>query len=150
MPHLENPYTTTTEPAHSGAHGPQLERSPQASTKNQWLQHAAMKIPCATTKTWCSFKKKIAKTKTNKPPKSFLKTHQRVQAFWAQATLSPCMLLLSPFSRVRLCATPWTAAYQASPSMGFSRQEHWSGLPFTSPMHESGKWKWSRSVVSDS
>ena len=33
--------------------------------------------------------------------------------------------------------------------MGFSRQEHWSGLPFPSPMHESEKWKWSRSVVSD-
>ena len=49
------------------------------------------------------------------------------------------LLLLSHFSRVRLCATPWTAAYQASPSMGFSRQEHWSGLPFPSPMHESGK-----------
>ena len=59
-------------------------------------------------------------------------------------------LLLSRFSRVRLCATPWTAAYQASPSVGFSRQEHWSGLPFPSPMHESQKWKGSRSVVSDS
>ena len=43
------------------------------------------------------------------------------------------LLLLSCFSRVRLCATPWTAAYQASLSMGFSRQEHWSGLPFPSP-----------------
>ena len=32
----------------------------------------------------------------------------------------------------------------------FSRQEHWSGLPFPSPMHESEKWKWSRSVVPDS
>ena len=50
-------------------------------------------------------------------------------------------LLLSRFSRVRLCATPWTAAYQASPSMGFSRQGHWSGLPFPSPMHESEKRK---------
>ena len=40
-------------------------------------------------------------------------------------------------SRVRLLATPWTAAHQASPSMGFSRQEHWSGLPFPSPMRES-------------
>ena len=40
------------------------------------------------------------------------------------------LLLLSLFSHVRLCATPWTVAYQASPSMGFSRQEHWSGLPF--------------------
>ena len=37
-----------------------------------------------------------------------------------------------------------------SPSLGFSRQEHWSGLPFPSPMYESEKWKWSRSVVSDS
>ena len=37
-----------------------------------------------------------------------------------------------------------------SPSLGFSRQEHWSGLPFPSPMHESEKWKWSRSVVSNS
>ena len=34
-------------------------------------------------------------------------------------------------------------------SLGFSRQEHWSGLPFPSPMPESEKWKWSRSVVSD-
>ena len=51
---------------------------------------------------------------------------------------------------VRLCATPETAAHQAPPSLGFSRQEHWSGLPFPSPMHESEKWKWSRAVVSDS
>ena len=36
-------------------------------------------------------------------------------------------------SRVRLFATPWTAAYQAPPSMGFSRQEYWIGLPFPSP-----------------
>ena len=36
-------------------------------------------------------------------------------------------------NRVQLFATPWTVAYQASPSMGFSRQEYWSGLPFPSP-----------------
>ena len=62
---------------------------------------------------------------------------------------SPCvpfisalmLLLLSHFSRVRLCATS---------SLGFSRQEHWSGLPFPSPMHKSKKWKWSLSVLSDS
>ena len=60
------------------------------------------------------------------------------------------MLLLCHFSRIWLCATPWTAAHQAPSSLGFSRQEHWSGLPFPSPMHESEKWKWSRSVVSDS
>ena len=60
------------------------------------------------------------------------------------------LLLLSRFSCVRLCATQWTASHQAPPSLGFSRQEHWSGLPFPSPMHESEMWKWSRSVVSDS
>ena len=42
------------------------------------------------------------------------------------------LLLLSYFSCVRLCATPETAAHQAPPSLGFSRQEHWSGLPFPS------------------
>ena len=36
-------------------------------------------------------------------------------------------------SRVRLFATPWTVAHQAPPSMGFSRQEYWSGFPFPSP-----------------
>ena len=59
-------------------------------------------------------------------------------------------LLLSRFSRVRLCVTPETAAHQAPLSLGFSRQEHWSGLPFPSPMHEGEKWKWSCSVASDS
>ena len=43
------------------------------------------------------------------------------------------LLLLSRFSRVRLCATPETTAHQAPPFLGFSRQEHWSGLPFPSP-----------------
>ena len=49
------------------------------------------------------------------------------------------LLLLSRFSHVRLCATPQRAAHKAPPSLGFSRQEHWSGLPFPSPMHESEK-----------
>ena len=51
------------------------------------------------------------------------------------------LLLLIHFSRVWLCATP---------SLVFSRQEHWSGLPFPSPMHKSEKWKWSCSPMSDS
>ena len=55
--------------------------------------------------------------------------------------LKDCMLLLllSRFSRVQFCATPEMAAHQAPPSLGFSRQEHWSGLPFPSPVHESEK-----------
>ena len=60
------------------------------------------------------------------------------------------LLLLSRFSRVGLCATPQTAAHQAPSSLGFPRQEYWSGLPFPSPMHESEKGKRSRSVLSDS
>ena len=45
------------------------------------------------------------------------------------------LLLLCHFSRVQLCATPEMTAHQAPPSLGFSRQEHWSGLPFPSPFH---------------
>ena len=72
--------------------------------------------------------------------------------------IEPCFVLkhgcylqlcftLSCSSHVRLCVTLQTAAHQAPPSLGFSRQEHWSGLPFPSPMHESENWKWSCSVV---
>ena len=63
------------------------------------------------------------------------KTHRHL------ALVSMLLLLLGHFSRVGLCATPQTAAHQAPPSLGFSRQEHWSGLPFPSPMHESEKCK---------
>ena len=59
----------------------------------------------------------------------------------AKEELLLLQLLLSRFSHVRLCVIPETAAHQASPSLGFSRQEHWSGLPFPSPMHESEKLK---------
>ena len=52
---------------------------------------------------------------------------------WLLMSLLLLLLLLSRFSRVWLCATPWTAAYQAPPSMGFSRQKYWSGVPLPSP-----------------
>ena len=48
------------------------------------------------------------------------------------------LLLLSRFSCVRFCATPWTAAYKAPPSMGFSRQEYGGGLPLPSPFEAEG------------
>ena len=54
-------------------------------------------------------------------------------------TAAAAAALLSRFSRVRLCATPQTAAHQAPLSLGFSSQEHWSELPFPSPMQESEK-----------
>ena len=60
-----------------------------------------------------------------------------------------CMLLLlSHFSHVQLC-DPIDGSPPGSPAPGIHMQEHWSGLPFPPPMHESEKWKWSRSVVSD-
>ena len=48
--------------------------------------------------------------------------------------LLQCMKVkVKSLSRVQLLVTPWTAAYQAPPSMGFSRQEYWSGVPLPSP-----------------
>ena len=64
--------------------------------------------------------------------------------WWKGILALPYTMLLSHFSPVRLCATPQRAAQQAPLSLGFSRQEHWSGLPFPSPMPETEKWKWSR------
>ena len=49
--------------------------------------------------------------------------------------LNKCWKKVKLFSRVQLFVTPWTVGNQASPSMGFSRQEYWSGLPFPSPGH---------------
>ena len=58
----------------------------------------------------------------------------------AAASLQSCLTLCDPIN----CSPP------GFPSLGFSRQEHWSGLPFPSPMHESEMWKGSCSVVSNS
>ena len=55
-------------------------------------------------------------------------------------------VLLSHFSRVQLCDSI-DGSPPGSLVPGILRQEYWSGLPFPSPMHESEKWKWSRSVV---
>ena len=49
------------------------------------------------------------------------------------------LLLLSRFSHIRLCATPYTAVHQAPLSLGFSREEDWSGLPFS--FSNARKWK---------
>ena len=49
------------------------------------------------------------------------------------AQFSQSIIEVKSLSRVRLFVTPWAVAYRALPSMGFSRQEYWSGLPFPSP-----------------
>ena len=55
----------------------------------------------------------------------------------AAESLQSCLTLCDPID----------GSPPAPPSLGFSRQEQWSGLPFPSPMHESEKWKWSHSVM---
>ena len=85
-------------------------------------------------------------------------THSSVLAWRIPGTGEPGGLPSTGSHRVRhnwsdLAAAAMcllNAVKAAQTSLGFSRQEHWSGLPFPSPMHESEKWRWSRSVVSDS
>ena len=97
-----------------------------------------------------AMKAMLVNTKTKKTGDSTEQGWTFLENRYLDARSKLLLLLLSRFSRVRLCATPETAAHQAPPSPGFSRQEHWSGLPFPSPMHESEKIKWSRSVMSNS
>ena len=102
------------------------------SSSSQWAQATEPRAVCAS-----------RGPRGAEPPTRVL-PHPRVRR--QVLLLSPCssrllLLLLRRFRRVRLCATPQTAAHQAPPSLGFLRQEHSSGLPFPSPMHESEKWK---------
>ena len=74
----------------------------------------------------------------------------RVLPSWPHLDLL-LLLLLSHYSRVRLCTTAQTAAHQAPPSMGFSRQEYWSGVPLPSPIFCIKCAKWNpRKAVSGS
>ena len=119
--------------------------SPQGwhENKKRWFPNSVLCCVCG---------QKIFHNHTNRGSMPFCGANafHKINKFSLPCLDSPGMLLLlSHFSRVWLCATPKTAAHQAPPSLGFSRQEHWSGLPFPSPMHESEKWKWSRSVVYD-
>ena len=60
-----------------------------------------------------------------------LKFHLRFEISWT-LLFCPLKVKVKSLSHVQLFATPWTVAYQAPPSMGFSRQEYWSGVPFPS------------------
>ena len=58
------------------------------------------------------------------------------QPSWLSIHYTFTICVLSHFSRVRLCATPWTLAHQAPLSMGFPKQEYWNGLSFPPPKIE--------------
>ena len=73
---------------------------------------------------------------------------QRVK--WLEVIIDSINMSLSKLQELVVDGEAWcVTVHQAPLSLGFSRQEHWSGLPLPSPMHESEKWKWSRSVLSD-
>ena len=83
-----------------------------------------------------SFSRGSSQPRDRNPVSHTAGRHFTVQATREAHIFIECLLLLlllSHFSRVRLCATPETTAHQAPLSLGFSRQEHWSGLPFPSP-----------------
>ena len=78
---------------------------------------------------------KITYTTVHSSKKSFtfkIISFQRI-SFYFKNLLKTLKVKVKSLSHVRLFATPWTVAYQASPSMGFSRQEYWSGVSFPSP-----------------
>ena len=101
-----------------------------AITRNELLIHVA---------TWTNVKVTML-SKNNRPIDQTRKKHNnKKQTIYCLIPGMLLLLLLSRFSHVQLCATPQTTAHQAPLSLGFSRQEHWSGLPFPSPMHESEK-----------
>ena len=63
----------------------------------------------------------------------FLKSKMKLLSHEPCLNVCVCVCVYELLSHVQLFATPWTVAYQAPLSMGFSRQEYWSGLPFPSP-----------------
>ena len=72
---------------------------------------------------------------------------------WIVKKITPIAFAAAAAKLLQSCPTlcdPIDGSPPAPPSLGFSRQEHWRGVPFPSPMHESEKWQWSRSVVSNS
>ena len=76
---------------------------------------------------WCGFAISFSKIVIM----LYQKTSTTLRFIWCGKHLLPHQV--KSLSRVRLFATPWTVAHQAPPSMGFSRQEYWSGLQFPSP-----------------
>ena len=157
---------------------PELGRSPQTGHDNP-LQYSCLRIPCTEEPSglWSissvQFSSSVVSNSlwphepqhTRPPcPSSTPRVYPNScpLSWWCHLTISSsvvpsssCLqsiwsMLPSRFSRVQLCATPEMTPHQALPSLGFSRQEHWSGLPLPSPMNESEKWKSSLSAMSDS
>ena len=107
----------------------------------------------------CQYSWVLVKTlpdfQTATSPCPHMREKERVSSVSPYKDMNPIMRTLMTSSKhpaaksLQSCPTlcdPIDGSHQAPQSLGFSRQEHWSGLPFPSPMQESEKWKWSRSV----
>ena len=116
------------------------------STNNKWQRGCAEKgtlLHCwwerklvqLLWRTVCRFLRKLNSELPYDPTISFLTIYLEKTDDLKGCTHTPMFMKVKvePLCRVRLFATPWTIAQQAPPSMGFSRQEYWSGLPFPSP-----------------
>ena len=99
---------------HSGQEGPTAE-----SSGSGWQEHTAWLLCVHASAPTDSSLLACTRERTDRSP---LLVCSSSSVLWP-------LLLPSHFSRVRLCATPQTAAHQAPPALGFSRQEHGSGLP---------------------
>ena len=119
--------------------GDPRKRQPARPTTHQALSHLPRQQPTLSTfsRPQSTLSASLPSDLNHTSPRTSI-LHQALVCMFFPKGLR-LLLLLSRFSRVRLCATPETATHQAPPSLGFSRQEHWSGLPFPSPMHESEK-----------
>ena len=112
----------------------------EGTGKDLFIQHKQHKLAATPVFFILNVSRTFALNITSKPPKQCpLPLYSLPPCFTLRYTNLTCLLapmlcyaMLSHFSHVRFCATPWIAAYQAPLSMGFSRQEYWSGVPLPS------------------
>ena len=103
------------------------------TTRNSWYEH-----PAAAADKSLQFCPTLCDSIDGSPPGSPVPGILQARTLdWVTISFSNAWkwkVKVKSLSLVRLLVTPWTAAYQASPSMGFSRQEYWSGVPLPSPI----------------
>ena len=105
-----------------------------------WFTYLSERPGSGSKQLYLAAKEKLLKSNSGRPQASHLtfpglrSTSVKWGSEWDNTVRLPALKTgVKWLSPVRLFATPWTVAYHAPPSMGFSRQEYWSGLPFPSP-----------------
>ena len=116
---------------------PSLNISKPVAVKHQNLFFSALAAAAAAAAKWLQLCSTLCDPIDGSPTGSPIPgTLQARTLEWVAISFSNAWkwkVKVKSLSRVRLFSTPWTAAYQVPPSIGFSRQEYWSGVPFPSP-----------------